>query len=222
MRRAVASAAPGRERLESPANAPASGGSILIVDCDADTRTSLVHALGRLHRPLAEAASGEEAIEAAELERPAAVITEVLLPGISGYELCSALKDRYGGGMPVVFVSGRRTHPADRVAGLMIGADDYLVKPVHPDELLVRVRHLVDRVPAGSVARARLTLREQEVLELLSDGLHQAEIAARLVITPRTVAKHVEHILRKLGVHTRAQAVAVALRDQRPGLELRR
>jgi DNA-binding NarL/FixJ family response regulator len=124
--------------------------------------------------------------------------------------------------MPVVFVSGRRTHPADRVAGLMIGADDYLVKPVHPDELLVRVRHLVDRVPAGSVARARLTLREQEVLELLSDGLHQAEIAARLVITPRTVAKHVEHILRKLGVHTRAQAVAVALRDQRPGLELRR
>jgi DNA-binding NarL/FixJ family response regulator len=62
--------------------------------------------------------------------------------------------------------------------------------------------------------RAGLTLREQEVLGLLADGLQQSEIATRLVITPRTVAKHVEHVLRKLGVHTRTQAVALALRDK--------
>jgi DNA-binding NarL/FixJ family response regulator len=48
----------------------------------------------------------------------------------------------------------------------------------------------------------------------LTEGLHQTEIAARLVITPRTVAKHVEHILHKLGVHTRTQAVALALRER--------
>jgi DNA-binding NarL/FixJ family response regulator len=63
-------------------------------------------------------------------------------------------------------------------------------------------------------AVGRLTPREREVLTLLVEGLTHKEIAERLVITPRTVAKHIEHILVKLGVHSRAQAVAVALRDQ--------
>jgi DNA-binding NarL/FixJ family response regulator len=184
-------------------------------------RAALVEALQHLGWPLAEAATGEQAIEVAERERPAAVVAEVLLPGISGYELCRVLKDRYGTGLPVIFVSARRTHPADRVAGLLIGADDYLVKPVHPDELLVRVRRLIEPGQRSSLARARLTLREQEVLQLLTDGFQQVEIAGRLVITPRTVAKHVEHILYKLGVHTRAQAVAVALRDQQPRSQIR-
>lgn len=186
---------------------------ILIVDDDRTDRVAVASALGRLCRPLIEAATGELAIELAQRERPAAVITEVLLPTISGYEVCRALKDRYGSGLPVIFVSGLRTHPADRFAGLLIGADDYLVKPIHPDELVVRVRRLMEKSEGSNVDRAGLTRREQEVLELLAVGMHQAEIAQRLVITQRTVAKHVEHILHKLGVHTRAQAVAVALRE---------
>ncbi|MFL5842445.1 MAG: response regulator [Thermoleophilaceae bacterium] len=216
--------APGTTDAGTPAapdNASASVGPVLVVHDDDGERAALVHALAHLGWRLAEAASGERAIELAGRERPAAVITEVFLPGVSGYELCRVLKDRYGAGMPVIFVSGRRTHPADRVAGLLIGADDYLVTPVHPDELLERVRRLIEPSGRRRVARARLTLREEEVLELLTEGLHQTEIAARLVITPRTVAKHVEHILHKLGVHTRAQAVAVALRDQHPRVQVR-
>jgi len=216
----VAPGATDTETLQATAR-PTTVGPILIVDDDEGDRAALAQALRRLGWPVVEAVTGEQAIEIAEQERPAAVVTEVLLPAISGYELCHALKDRHGAGMPVIFVSALRTHPADRVAGLMIGADDYLAKPVHPDELLVRVRRLIEPAQPGSLARARLTVREQEVLQLLTDGLHQAEIAARLVITPRTVAKHVEHILYKLGVHTRTQAVALALRDQRPEFVVR-
>jgi two-component system, NarL family, nitrate/nitrite response regulator NarL len=192
---------------------PTRSGSILIVDADQAARAAMGEALGRLGRPIVETDSAEDALRAAEADRPSVAISEVVLPTISGYELCRALKDRYGADFPVVFISGQRTAAVDRVAGLLIGADDYLVKPVHPDELLVRVRRLIRHAePAGY--RGGLTPREREVLELLIDGLHQVEIAERLVITPRTVAKHVEHILAKLGVHTRAQAVAVALRAE--------
>jgi DNA-binding NarL/FixJ family response regulator len=67
----------------------------------------------------------------------------------------------------------------------------------------------------GPVA-ARLTPREQEVLGLLAEGLEQDEIANRLFITPKTVAKHIERILGKLSVRSRAQAVALALRGHTP------
>ena len=60
---------------------------------------------------------------------------------------------------------------------------------------------------------ARFTPREQEVLALLADGHDPAAIASRLVISPRTVASHIQHLLSKLGVHSQAQAVAVAYRE---------
>jgi DNA-binding NarL/FixJ family response regulator len=102
------------------------------------------------------------------------------------------------------------------VAGLLLGADDYLPKPVRFDHLIARVRRLVARSAsvAGPVA-SRLTLREQEILGLLADGLEQQEIADLLFITPKTVAKHIERILSKLGVHSRAQAIVLALRGDR-------
>ena len=159
-----------------------------------------------------ELATGEEALAAAKAARPAVVLIEVALPGASGYEICRELRDRFGEDLPVVFLSGTRTESFDRVAGLLLGADDYIVKPFDPDELIARVRRLEARrretlAPAGPPA---LTPREQEVLGLLVEGLTQGEIAERLFITAKTVSKHIEHILPKLGVHTRAQAVAHA------------
>ena len=187
---------------------------VLIVDEDRDSRGVIAHALSRLGRPVIEAASGEKALEVAERARPAMAIIEPLLPATSGYEVCRALKEWYGRDLPVIFVSAQRTHPADLVAGLMIGADDYVVKPIHSDELLARARRLLEPSRSTGGLRAPLTPREQEVMTLMADGLSHAEIAERLVITSRTVAKHVERILTKLGVHTRAQAVAVALRER--------
>jgi DNA-binding CsgD family transcriptional regulator len=124
------------------------------------------------------------------------------------------LRHEFGEGLPIMLVSGDRTEAYDRVAGLLIGADDYLVKPYAPDELLARARRLLRRAtPIAPPVAAKLTLRETEVLSLLAEGLEQDEIAARLFITRKTVGTHIEHILKKLGVRSRAQAVALAYRS---------
>jgi DNA-binding NarL/FixJ family response regulator len=188
-------------------------GRVLVVDGDLESRAALSEVLQRAGYPTQSARSGEEALEAAERQRPALVITETHLPGASGYEICREFRERYGDDLPIIFVSAARTDEIDSVAGLLLGADDYLAKPIPFDHLLARVRRLVSRstAVAGPVA-SRLTPREQEVLGLLAEGLEQSDIANRLFITPKTVAKHIERILSKLDVRSRAQAVALALR----------
>jgi DNA-binding NarL/FixJ family response regulator len=163
-----------------------------------------------------EAESGAEALRAARSEAPSLVLLDVNLPGICGYEVCRLLRDEFGDQFPIVFVSGARTESFDHVAGLLLGANDYISKPFREDELLVRVQSLVGRqqkVVARTLA-SRLTARELQVLRLLSNGLAPDDIARLMVISPKTVGAHVEHIYMKLGVQTRAQAVAVAYRDE--------
>src|SRR5512133_1403309 len=116
---------------------------IFVVDDDGRSRTLVSRVLKRVGFRTYEAETGEEALAAAKRERPALVILEVLLPGVAGYEVCRELKDAFGEALPIVFVSGSRTEPGDRVAGLLVGGDDYLVKPFDPDELLARVRRLL-------------------------------------------------------------------------------
>jgi DNA-binding NarL/FixJ family response regulator len=191
--------------------------SVLVVDGDPASRAALSSALQRAGYPTQQARTGEEGLEAAGRQRPALVIMETHLPGASGYEISRELRERYGEELPIIFVSAARTDETDRVAGLLLGADDYLAKPIPFDHLLARVRRLVAQATAlASPVASRLTPREQEVLGLLAEGLEQNEIATRLFITPKTVAKHIERILGKLGVHSRAQAVVLALRGDSP------
>ena len=163
-----------------------------------------------------EAATGEEALAAVRAERPSLVLLDFLLPGINGFEVCRTLRDEFGDDLPIIFVSGERVDAADRALGLIVGGDDYLVKPVDPDELLARVRRAIVRARRQRVDRPMgthafdLTKRELEVMELLAAGRTQAEIASSLFISPKTVASHLQRILAKLGVHSRTQAVAVA------------
>jgi DNA-binding NarL/FixJ family response regulator len=169
-----------------------------------------------------EAPDGHTALRLVEQRIPDAVILEVATRGVTGYALCRLLRTRFGEQLPIVFVSGDRVESLDRTAGLLLGADDYVVKPFDPDELLARVQRLLvrssstdaDRQPAAGdrTAHLGLTPRENQVLELLVEGLNQAQIAQRLVISPNTVATHIQRILVKLGVHNRAQAVASAVR----------
>jgi DNA-binding NarL/FixJ family response regulator len=187
---------------------------ILIVDGDHLSRGLMSRVLKRVGYITCEAETGEEALAAAQRERPALVVLEVLLPGVSGFEVCRELKDEFGEALPIVFVSGTRTDSGDRVAGLLVGGDDYLVKPFDPNELLARVRRLLPARLAGGETTRKLTPRELEVLSLLVEGLNQPEIAEKLFISPKTVGKHIEHILAKLGVHNRAQAVALAVRAE--------
>jgi DNA-binding NarL/FixJ family response regulator len=188
--------------------------TVMVIDGDPESRAALSEALRRAGYPTQQARTGEAALDEAARGLPALVILETHLPGASGYEICREFRERYGDDLPIIFVSAARTEETDRVAGLLLGADDYLAKPIRFDHLLARVRRLVGHSAsiASSVA-ARLTPREQEVLGLLAEGLEQDEIANRLVITSKTVAKHIERILSKLDVHSRAQAVVLALRE---------
>jgi two-component system nitrate/nitrite response regulator NarL len=191
-------------------------GPILIVDDDAVFREFVGTLLGRIGHLTQEAANGEDALQKALAERPSLVLLDVDIPGVSGYEVCRELRDTYGPALPIVFVSGTRVDRLDLVGGLLVGADDYLVKPVDPDELLARVRRHVARseapVPASSDGVPNLTPREREILALLASGLDQRTIAKDLVISSKTVATHIQRILGKLGVGSRAQAVAFAHR----------
>jgi DNA-binding NarL/FixJ family response regulator len=185
---------------------------ILVADGDRAFRAFVTRVLTTEGCRVREAATGGEALAVVEEERVAVVVIEVRLEGPSGYEVCRRLREIRGQALPIVFVSGDRTESSDRVAGLLLGADDYLSKPVGPDELLARVQRHLRRLETWNGAGVRLTSREHQVLKLLADGLGPTEIGVELGISAKTVATHVEHIYAKLGVHTRAQAVASAFR----------
>jgi DNA-binding NarL/FixJ family response regulator len=188
------------------------------VDDHADFRNLVTSVLERGGFETLEAETGEEALELASRETPSLVILDVNLPGTSGYAVCNELRQTLGHQLPIMFLSGDRTEPFDRVAGLLIGADDYLTKPFDADELVARVSRMVDRaqlrrphpLPAETFG---LTRREREVLGLLVDGLSQVEIADRLYLSPKTVGTHIQRILGKMGVKSRTQAVAMAARE---------
>jgi DNA-binding NarL/FixJ family response regulator len=192
------------------------GGTILIVDDDPVIRLAIRTILADAGYATREADSGAEALRAARAEAPALVLLDVNLPGICGYEVCRLMRDEFGDQFPIVFVSGARTESFDHVAGLLLGANDYISKPFREDELLARVQSLLARRPAVATRAlaSRLTARELQVLRLLSTGLAPDDIARLMVISPKTVGAHVEHIYMKLGVQTRAQAVAVAYRGE--------
>jgi DNA-binding NarL/FixJ family response regulator len=188
--------------------------TVLVVDKDESCRTQLARILRSHGYAVLQSDSGDGALALARGSAPAAVILEIPLPGLSGYEVCQQIKAEHGPDVAVIFLSGARTESYDRVAGLLLGADDYLVKPFSPGELVARLGKLITRRRLMPGSARHLTKREHEILQLMGQGLRHSEIASRLFISPKTVATHVEHILRKLGVRSRAQAVAVAYLDE--------
>ena len=194
---------------------PGCGAPALIADGDAACRTRIAGLVERLGFVPYEAATGIEAMELADRLSPSLIVLEVTLEEITGYEVCRALRERYGDDVRIMFVAGARVEPLDRVAGLLIGADDYVVKPFDTDELNARLRSLTRRhhvtpaaVPEGRHDLGSLTPREEEVIALLARGHSQDAIAQELVISVKTVATHIQRVLGKFGVHSRAQAVA--------------
>src|SRR5438105_1374458 len=189
-------------------------GRVLVVDDDPVICELIATTLGEHGFSVRQASDGREMLYLIGRELSDVVILDVHLPDISGYALCRRLREDYGDGVGIMLISGQRKESMDRVAGMLLGADDYMVKPFILDELLARVQRLAGRArPLPRAVVAGLTRRELEILRLLACGLDHAEIARDLVIAPKTVEKHIEHILLKLGVHSRAQAIALALQE---------
>jgi DNA-binding NarL/FixJ family response regulator len=186
---------------------------VLVAAEDEHERGELAQLLEETGFSVVHAATGEEALATARTGFPNLALLGVVLDGMSGYEVCRTLREEDSSDLPIIFVSGSRTESADCVAGLTLGADDYVVKPYAADELLARIRRLIERSRPQRVVVSRLTPREHEVLRLLAEGSSPDEIARQLFISPRTVATHIDHILSKLNVKSRVQAVAVAYRD---------
>lgn len=190
--------------------------TVLVVDDDRAFRRLTCEGLSRAGFAVTAAGDADEALAAVGRDPPALVVLDVKLPRVSGYELLQELRDQLGPELPVIFVSGERVDRYDRIAGLLLGGDDYLLKPFDPDELVARARRLMQTAARQVGQRsleslaALLTPREGEILTLLSRGHNTAEIAENLVISTRTLTTHIQHILAKLGANNRAQAVAIA------------
>jgi DNA-binding NarL/FixJ family response regulator len=191
-------------------------GAIVIADGDESGRALAAAALKRAGYDTLEVSTGSAALDAVRANGVALVVLEVGLPDMTGYEVCRELRSERGEELPIFFLSGLRTEPLDRVAGLLLGADDFIVKPFDSDELVARVRRFVNRkaplrdVTLGEPDSPQLTRREVEVLNLLVEGRRQKEIAVQLVISQKTVATHIQNLLGKFGVHSRAELIARA------------
>jgi DNA-binding NarL/FixJ family response regulator len=191
-------------------------GAVVIADDDEGSSALLAAALRRAGYSTVEVGTGGDALVAARGDGVGLLLLEVTLPDMTGYEVCRALRDE-GDELPIFFLSGTRTDSVDRVAGLLLGADDFIVKPFDPNELVARVHRHVSRrtapapVPLRQPAAApTLTRREEQILGLLTRGYSQKEIAQQLSISPKTVATHIQNLLGKLDVHSRAELVARA------------
>jgi NarL family two-component system response regulator YdfI len=177
--------------------------------------------------PVGEAADGAEAVRLAGELSPDVVLMDLRMPNMDGIEAIGQIKACY----PEVEVVILTTYDDDEyiVRGLRAGARGYLLKDSGRKVLFEAIRaaargeslfpsSVVDKVVAHlaeprPVQAGGLSERESEVLELLAEGAANKEIAARLHITERTVKAHVTGIFNKLGVNSRAEAVAVALRS---------
>ncbi len=128
-------------RKSNPSSAT-TGPNVLVVDDDADVRMLLTMYLALDGFHAEEAADAAEALDAIRRHRPDMVLLDVMMPGRDGLDLLAEL--RRAGDIPVIMVTARGEE-ADRVMGLRLGADDYIVKPFSPAELVARITAVLRR-----------------------------------------------------------------------------
>lgn len=117
---------------------------ILLVEDEESIRGFLKINLQRNNFNVIEASSGEEGIELAKKERPKIAILDVMLPGIDGFMVCSKLRNDYPE-MGIVMLTAKG-QDMDKIMGLEYGADDYIIKPFNPIEVVLRVKALLRRL----------------------------------------------------------------------------
>ena len=201
---------------------------LFVVDDHVLFRRGLIGLLGDMSEfeVVGEAGSGEEALRAIAKASPDIVLLDVNMPGLSGVETLRALRDA-GQKMHALMLTVSQDED-DLVGAILAGASGYLLKNAEPEML----RHtLLDVAEGKSVLSPEITThvfkvmrraqsahsqelvsgREQDVLRCLARGLTTSQIASELYISENTVKTHIRHVLEKMEVNNRAEAVAKAL-----------
>ena len=198
---------------------------ILVIEDEPEMRRNLTTIL-RLEkfRPLS-AENGRVGVELAKKERPDLILCDVMMPELDGYGVLAALRaETETVAIPFIFLTAKGEKPEIR-AGMNLGADDYLTKPVAKPDLLAAIRSRLERTVQLAIPEFKpnfdsarpletelgLTRRVAETLLWLAQGKTNGEIATILGNSESTVKKHVLEIFEKLGVETRTAASLRAL-----------
>ncbi len=137
---------------------PAEGERILVVDDEPDIIALVVYHLAKAKYKVSSATSGSDALALAKRERPALVVLDLMLPGMSGFDVLEQLRaDANTASIAVLMLTARKDEP-DRIRGLELGADDYLTKPFSPQELVLRVGAILRRVSANAAGSDQLRI----------------------------------------------------------------
>jgi DNA-binding response OmpR family regulator len=139
---------------------------ILVAEDDRDIADLIAHYLQKTGWKAHLVSSGDEALASARRNPPDVIILDVMMPGLSGFEVCRALRaDKQTALIPIIILTAR-AEETDRVVGLELGADDYMSKPFSPNELVARIRALMRRSRRGGADDT--TLRFSDVVMDLS------------------------------------------------------
>ena len=169
---------------------------------------------------VSQAATGAEAIQHYRLHRPDVTLMDLRLPDLSGIDAMIAIRGEFPEARIIMLTTFEGDVELQRA--LQAGARGYLLKNMPPAELIQGIRHVhagKKRIPtelaaqlAEHVSDDNLTAREVEVLQQVSGGNRNRDIAGILHISEETVKVHVKHIMEKLGARDRTQAIAIAVR----------
>jgi len=181
---------------------------ILVVDDEPDILELVQYNLSKAHYDVVGVESGEEALAHLREMLPDLIVLDLMLPGVDGLEVCKALKrDTHTAAIPIVILTARGEE-ADIVAGLELGADDYLIKPFSPRVLLARIRAVLRRHHTEPSAEDAVLTHHELVLH---PGRHEVLVAGQSVPLTLTEFRVLHLLVRRPGwVFTRHQIIAAA------------
>jgi len=167
--------------------------TVLLVEDDADVRRAVARGLGLHDLRVLESPSAEDALVQVARDRPDLLVVDVGLPGMSGIALCAELRER-GVDVPILILSAR-DRVGDRIEGLQAGADDYVVKPFHLDEVVVRLDALLRRA-------TRVSTIPQEVLAVGPFWIDRERRSARVGAERMQLSRREFDLLAALALNT--------------------
>lgn len=181
---------------------------ILVVDDEPDILDLVQYNLSKAQYDVVGVVSGEEALAQVRIMPPDLIVLDLMLPGVDGLEVCKALKrDAHTAAIPIVILTARGEE-VDIVAGLELGADDYLTKPFSPRVLLARIRAVLRRHHAEPVAADAVITHHGLVLH---PGRHEVLVQGQFVLLTLTEFRVLHLLARRPGwVFTRNQIIAAA------------